>query len=146
MNTGNRVKYLFFWGHKKELNISKSCLSQWYDAPFKINNIVYKMAEHYMMSEKALLFCDQEIYQKIIQANHPSEAKKLGRIVKNFDQEIWRNNRSNIVIKGNLAKFSQNTDLKEFLMKTGDRVLVEPSPRDIAVAKTVRTFFRSLFP
>ena len=33
-------------------------------------------------------------------------------------------------MKGNKAKFSQNPDLKEFLLSTGDAILVEASPYD----------------
>ena len=32
--------------------------------------------------------------------------------------------------RGNLAKFSQNAELKEFLLNTDNRVLVEASPVD----------------
>ena len=35
-----------------------------------------------------------------------------------------------IVVDGNIAKFSQNPKLQEFLMRTGDRILVEASPYD----------------
>jgi ribA/ribD-fused uncharacterized protein len=34
------------------------------------------------------------------------------------------------VTTGNIAKFSQNERLKTFLLNTGNRVLVEASPRD----------------
>ncbi len=33
-------------------------------------------------------------------------------------------------MRGNLAKFSQYESLKNYLLGTGDRVLVEASPRD----------------
>lgn len=35
-----------------------------------------------------------------------------------------------LVVEGNVAKFSQNPDLKEFLLGTGDAVIVEASPYD----------------
>lgn len=34
------------------------------------------------------------------------------------------------MVAGNLAKFGQHTDLREYLLGTGDRVLVEASPLD----------------
>lgn len=39
-------------------------------------------------------------------------------------------NKYAIVVKGNLLKFSQNRDLREFLLSTTDKVLVEASPYD----------------
>jgi len=37
---------------------------------------------------------------------------------------------SDLIVAGNMAKFGQHPDLREFLLGTGDRVLVEASPRD----------------
>ena len=38
--------------------------------------------------------------------------------------------RSETVVRGNVAKFGDHADLRAFLVGTGDRVLVEASPRD----------------
>ena len=132
LNYGDKFKYLFFWGHQPKYygSIDKSCFSQWYDAGFELNGVNYLTAEHYMMAEKARLFKDDEILPQIINATHPGEAKKLGRQVKDFKQEIWLEHRFPIVVQGNLSKFTQNPDLKTFLLNTGDRILVEASPRD----------------
>ena len=86
-------------------------------------------AEHYMMAEKARLF-DNSATDAIVAAAHPGEAKKLGRKIRNFDQAIWEKHRFDIVVRGNLAKFSQHEPLKQYLLGTGDRVLVEASPHD----------------
>ena len=132
INQGNKVKYLFFWGHQpnQDGSIGKSCFSQWYEASFQIDGVKYQTAEHYMMAEKARLFKDNEILAKILAVSHPGEAKKLGRQVKGFDQETWLEHRSPIVVQGNVGKFNQNEALKEFLLNTGERILVEASPRD----------------
>lgn len=125
-------KFLFFWGHQpsKDGSITKTCFSQWWASPFVVDGITYKTAEHWMMAKKAELFNDNEILEKIIQVNSPAEAKKLGREVRNYDDALWLANRYEIVKQGNFYKFSQNSDLKEFLMNTKERVLVEASPVD----------------
>lgn len=126
------VKYLFFWGHQpsRDGSITKSCLSQWWEAPFLVDNASYKTAEHYMMAQKAKLFNDDSAYHKIITCKTPAEAKKIGREVLNFDQSIWEAERFSIVKKANHHKFNQNPLLKEFLINTKNRVLVEASPVD----------------
>jgi ribA/ribD-fused uncharacterized protein len=43
---------------------------------------------------------------------------------------MWNQHRREIVMAGNYQKFTQNTALREFLLTTGDRVLVEASPLD----------------
>ncbi|MDJ0568622.1 MAG: NADAR family protein [Pleurocapsa sp. MO_192.B19] len=132
INQGNKPKYLCFWGHQPnhDGSIGKSCFSQWYEALFQLDGVEYQTAEHYMMAEKARLFKDDDALAKILAASHPGEAKKLGRQVKGFKQEIWLEYRSPIVVQGNIGKFSQNEALKEFLLNTGERILVEASPRD----------------
>ncbi|MFK7814256.1 MAG: NADAR family protein [Maribacter sp.] len=131
-DAGQQLKFLFFWGHTptKDGSVSKTCFSQWWKAAFTKKEDTYKTAEHFMMSEKARLFNDSEIRTKIIACEHPAEAKKLGRKVANFDPKIWDEQKYAIVKEANYLKFSQHTDLKEFLLNTKDRILVEASPVD----------------
>ncbi len=126
------LKYVFFWGHtpSKNGNITKSCFSQWWELDFKVADITYKTAEHWMMAEKARLFNDHQIFGQIIQASHPNQVKKLGRKVSHFDLEIWDAHKYELVIEGNYHKFSQHEGLKQFLLSTKNRILVEASPRD----------------
>jgi ribA/ribD-fused uncharacterized protein len=129
---GIPLKFLYFWGHTPNPNqeIGNSCFSQWFECSFEINGILYKTAEHWMMSQKALLFENFDIYQLIIECDKPGEAKELGRQVKGFDEQIWIDNRSEIVRIGSINKFCQNSDIGEYLLNTGKRVLVEASPVD----------------
>ncbi|QGK76481.1 NADAR family protein [Flavobacterium sp. SLB02] len=125
-------KFLFFWGHQpnKDGSISKTCFSQWWLSSFEVDNVTYKTAEHWMMAKKAELFKDDKILEKILLAKSPAEAKKFGREVKNYNETLWLAARFNIVKEGNFHKFSQNPELKTFLLNTNDRVIVEASPVD----------------
>ena len=122
--------YIFFWSHRPSPTITKTCFSQWFNRPFTIDGFTYKCAEQYMMAQKAKLFNDEEIFERILQASTPETMKSLGRQVKNFDYKVWSQYKFGIVVAGNLAKFSQNDDLKAFLLGTGDKILVEASPYD----------------
>ncbi|GGG12067.1 hypothetical protein GCM10011344_10930 [Dokdonia pacifica] len=126
------LKYVFFWGHTPSKNgdTTKSCFSQWWELDFEVNGITYRTAEHWMMAGKARLFNDTVILEKIINASHPNQAKKLGRKVSNFDADIWDAHKYEIVKEGNYHKFSQHSNLKEFLINTANRILVEASPFD----------------
>ncbi|MGF6347747.1 NADAR family protein [Variovorax sp. W2I14] len=129
---GHPVDYLFFWGHQvpRDGSVGKSCFSQWYEAPFTIEGIAYRTAEHFMMAGKARLFGDAATCEKIIAARTPGEAKKLGRQIHNFDEAAWLEARFDLVTRGNIAKFSQNAALSAFLLGTRRQVLVEASPVD----------------
>lgn len=132
LRAGHRPKYLFFWGHRPLPNgeVGKPCFSQWYAASFAVDGVTYPTAEHFMMAEKARLFGDEEMREAILQSGGPGAAKRFGRAVRGFDEERWNAARCEIVVRGNLAKFARNPPLRDYLLTTGDRVLVEASPRD----------------
>lgn len=129
---GARIKYLHFWGHRPapDGRVSASCLSQWWPSPFVVEGVEYATAEHWMMAAKARLFGDAEAERRILAAGHPAEAKKAGRLVRDFDGPTWDRERFGIVTEGSVHKFAADADLREFLLATGDRVLVEASPVD----------------
>lgn len=132
LEAGATPKYVLFWGHQPNADgsIGKGCFSQWFEASFQVDGQTYLTAEHFMMAEKARLFDDQETRTSILAARTPAEAKKLGRGVKGFDDALWEQGRFDIVVRANNAKFSQNRALRDYLLNTGDRVLVEASPVD----------------
>ena len=117
VNHGNKVKYVFFWGHQeKGSEVTKSCFSQWYDAGFEVDGQSFLSAEHYMMYQKARLFADGAACERVLAAGNPAKAKAVGREVVGFDQQRWEEARFEIVIDANMAKFSQNPELKAFLL------------------------------
>lgn len=128
IDKGRTFDYFYFWGHKSPS--LKSCLSQFYPARFKVGDEEYLFAEQYMMSQKAKLFGDNETYKKIMSSTNPFDIKKLGREVKNFDPDVWDKHKTDIVYTANINKFYQNKELKDFLLSTGDAILVEASPYD----------------
>ncbi|WQF84657.1 Putative YbiA-like superfamily protein [Colletotrichum destructivum] len=112
-------------------------LSQWWTRdPFTIAAtassppITFRTAEHYMMHGKALLFADADAALAILRADHPRKVKALGRRVRGFDGERWDAERERVVREGNLLKFRAAPQLRERLLATGSRELVEASPTD----------------
>ncbi|MGW3339329.1 NADAR family protein [Streptomyces seoulensis] len=132
VRAGAPVKYLHFWGHRPQRDggVGAGCLSQWWPAPFTVDGAGYATAEHWMMAGKARLFADPDAERLVLAARHPAEAKKAGRLVRGFDEETWRRERFRIVVEGSVHKFAAHPDLREFLLGTGERVLVEASPVD----------------
>ena len=122
--------------------------SQWYPSEFKavtsypsgdVNDTKYQSlnAEHifanceqYMMFEKAMLFQDFPSARAIIATSNPKEVKRLGRLVRGFDERVWSQHREQIVFQGNYHKFTQNLDFKNYLANSGRKIFVEASPYD----------------
>lgn len=121
-------------------------------------NSEFSTAEHHMMYHKTKVFGDNASAELILKGTteviveelpftnmmqmddtktsykttyiSPKEAKTLGRSLKNFCPEIWDKHKLGVVYRGNLAKFTQHPKLKEYLLSTGDKILVEASPYD----------------
>lgn len=140
VSSDEEPEYFFFYGHNEKDEPSrygikkgkgdKAVFSQWYMSPFTVDGHHYNCMEQYMMAGKALLFKDMEMLKQILNAQDPATCKKLGRMVRHFDSDVWNEHSQKIVFKGNYAKFSQNPRLKRILLATGDKVLVEASPLD----------------
>ena len=121
-----RSSTTFFWK-------STSPYSQWHASNYTlvIDNTTYRYicAEQGMMHGKALLFGDEEVAEQILAAASPREMKALGRLVRGFDESLWKMNREDIVYRNSVAKFTQNRLLCQALLDcSGD--LVEASPYD----------------
>lgn len=82
-----------------------------------------------MMAQKAKVFGDEEVMNQILTETDQMTIKKLGRLVKNYDDSVWTERRFQIVVDGNIAKFSQNDDLQQFLLSTGDKICRGKSQR-----------------
>lgn len=132
VRSGARVKYLHFWGHRPRPDgqIGASCLSQWWPSPFTVDGVEYATAEHWMMASKARLFGDPDAEREAVAASSPAQAKKVGRLVRRFDDAVWERERFGIVVEGSVRKFAAHADLRAFLLGTHNRVLVEASPLD----------------
>ena len=90
--------------------------------------MTFNCAEQYMMYCKALHFNDYATAAKVMETKEPSGQKKLGRRVVGFDPGQWDTVKLDVVVQGNISKFTSNTtkaSLKRRLLATGDRLLVE---------------------
>ena len=83
-----------------------------------------------MMASKARLFGDDSALSAILATDDPREQKHIGRQVRHFDHNLWQRHCENIVFDGNLAKFSQNENMRRALLHTSQRRLAEASPHD----------------
>ena len=112
-------------------------LSQWYSSSFtapapasagsSTSQITFLTTEQYMMYQKAVLFQDHGIANKILHESEPRKQKALGRKVVGFNHEKWDEEKEKIVEHGNWWKFTQpkEGDIRKLLLETGDRELVE---------------------
>ena len=105
-------------------------LSNWYLSNFTKNGIEFSSMEQYMMYCKAMCFHDETIAKQILQTDDVTRIKELGRLVSNYNDQIWSGMRQIIVYEGLVEKFSQNQELSDALLNTGDAFLAECAVKD----------------
>jgi len=105
-------------------------LSNWYLSDFHVGTVQYSSMEQYMMYQKALLFNDMDIAERILNTSNVGEIKALGRSVRNYEDITWNGMRQIIVHQGLLEKFRQNDELGERLLATQSDILAECAVQD----------------
>lgn len=116
-------KFVFFYSNK-------DIYSNFYKVNVNHKGIDFPTSEHAIMYSKAKLFGADEIAEHITKTNNPAQAKNLGRSKEiPFDEDVWKEYKKDIYYDVLVDKFS-NERLKEELLATGKRRLVEASPYD----------------
>lgn len=123
------MNIIYFYGHSPTKN-GYNVFSNFYPASFVEDGVKFKSNEQYMMYHKAITFKDKETAKLILESKTPHECKKLGRSVKNYNDDVWSEIRYSIVRNGAMLKFSQNKHLGDVLLSTGDSILAEASLYD----------------
>lgn len=113
MNSSN---FVFFWG---------GVFSNFH--PITDEN---DTSEHIFMAQKAIFFRDFETLAKIVAAPKPFDAKKLGRTIKGFNEQKWVKVREEAMILALTMKAERCTEFRKALIDSGEKLLVEASPRD----------------
>jgi ribA/ribD-fused uncharacterized protein len=99
-------------------------LANGFAARFVEDERIFASVEQYMMFNKARLFeGNDNVCADIMATADYATIKALGRRVRNFDPEVWRERCVAIVARGCSLKFSQNPRLLAYLLHTGDAPL-----------------------
>lgn len=124
--SGREVDAVYF--HKPEE--PHGYLSNWYSAPFDLDGIHYSSTEQYIMYQKCLLFGDEVSAAAVMATDDPAKQQKIGQGASGYIHAVWTGARQTIAMRGLLAKFRQNEELKQRLLETGDAWLVECAGSD----------------
>lgn len=108
---------------KIEINIFKGSyyfLSNYYESPLIYDGISYPTVEHAFQAAKTLDFNKR---QEIAYQSTQGKAKRMGRHVQLRGD--WENIKDSIMEELIIQKFTKNSYLKQQLLETGDKKLIE---------------------
>jgi N-glycosidase YbiA len=98
-------------------------------APFTLDHKVFATSEHYYQTQKWI--CVDPVYaEKVRTAPTAAEAKKLGGSTHKPMRADWEDVRVEVMRRAIHAKFTQNADIREKLLATGNDALHEDAPLD----------------
>lgn len=106
------------------------CFSNFSLHSIEMQNTLWPTVEHYYQAQKFVGSPDEEVIPLIHQASTPEEAAALGRCSSRQMRSDWEAVKVGIMREAVLKKFSTYSDIKEILLSTDDKLLVENSPND----------------
>jgi len=71
-----------------------------------------------------------EMYDEILNSSSPARAKKLGRGIFPWDQELWDRIVCTVAKTVVLSKFASDDELRRILLSTGDQLIAEAAKND----------------
>ena len=107
-----------------------SVFSNFFSCQFVVDAISYSSIEQYFQSQRALKAGDEEAMAEIMKTSDPVQHLKIGRKV-HVDSHQWNDDiAKQIMEKGIKAKFEQNNSLKQQLLATKSKMMVQCNKYD----------------
>ena len=127
---GRKRELCLFWGHQpaEDGQLTKSCLRPVVDGGFLVRYQYLSLYGAVYDGRQGGTVRRSGDSGANLKCSDPKQIKALGRKVRGFDQKVWDKFKYAIVLNGNWCKFSQNRDLRDFLLSTGDSVWWRPVP------------------
>ncbi len=115
-------------------------LSNWSPSPFDLDGLHFTSVEQYIMYSKCIVFGDEKSAAAILATDDAAQQQAIGRKATGYNEHVWAGMRQMVAYRGLMAKFSQNDELRQKLLDTGDAVLVECAGSDKIWACGIRLY------
>jgi N-glycosidase YbiA len=103
------------------------CFSNFSAHGFELDNLWWSTSEHYFQAQK---FIGTNHLEEIRLAKTPKQAADMGRERTRPLREDWEQVKDEIMKKAVLCKFETHADIREILLATNDKLIIENAPGD----------------
>jgi N-glycosidase YbiA len=108
-------------------NSEYGCFSNFSPHGFELEGLYWYTSEHYFQAQK---FPGTPHFEQIRLVKTPKDAARMGRERSRPLRIDWEKVKDDIMRKAVLCKFETHADIREILLSTGDKQLIEDSPID----------------
>ena len=105
------------------------CFSNFSRHGFELDSFWWMTSEHYFQAQK-FVTTDVVWFEKIRKVKSPKEAAKMGRSRSHPLRKDWEEIKDSLMKKAVLKKFQTHEKIREILLATGDKLIIENSPID----------------
>lgn len=95
--------------------------------PIVIDGLTWPTSEHYYQAQK---FDDPILKERVRNAATPTDAAAIGRDKSLALRNDWESVKDEVMLKALIHKFGQHPNLRELLLNTGNKLLVEHTKND----------------
>jgi ribA/ribD-fused uncharacterized protein len=106
------------------------CFSNFSPHPIEMQGTVWPTVEHYYQAQKFVGSRDEVVIPLIYAAPTPEAAAALGRCSSRQVRKDWELVKVEVMRNAVLNKFLTHAEIREVLLVTDDRLIVENSPTD----------------
>ncbi|RXE57537.1 NADAR family protein [Acetivibrio mesophilus] len=110
-----------------KVNDEYGCFSNFSKHGFELNGKCWSTSEHYFQAQK---FAGTEYEEEIRLSATPMEAANLGRDRNKPLRNDWEQVKDSIMKEAVLAKFKTHDDIREILISTEDKEIIEKTTSD----------------
>jgi ribA/ribD-fused uncharacterized protein len=110
-----------------------SKLSNHFSSNFHVDNTSYNCVEQYVVHQQAVVFKDEKASEQVMRMSDPGQMRNLSKSIPSdkerskADIQMWMETCPSVMLTGLYGKFSQDPDLKEILLATGEKTIIEAS-------------------
>lgn len=108
-------------------NEKYGCFSNFSHYGFNLDGKWWSTSEHYFQAKK---FYNTEYEEKVRLLDSPMKAAQIGRSRKLKLRKDWEEVKDNIMYIAVYEKFKQNKEIREILINTGDKEIIEKTIND----------------
>lgn len=107
--------------------INDGIFSVYYISTFSENGEIFNCVKQYIVKRKQEMFdpTNHRLAKKIMEGTHTSYLRHYEKMIRNYDEQIWNEQKYDIILDALYLKFTQNSIMRNLLLQTGNKMIAD---------------------